>query len=78
MCRDLFFDDVLQCDEQLFVWWCHGIDGSADSRASTFSLPESSLRLGFFQTSSVLVRLVDEVPEDFIELLQAFLHDHVR
>ena len=77
-CRDLFFDDVLQRDEQLFVWWCHRIDSSADSRALTFSLPESSLRLGFFQTSSVLVRLVDEVPEDFIELLQAFLHDHVR
>ena len=30
--------------------WCHGIESSANSRASTFSLPESFLRLGFSQT----------------------------
>ena len=56
MCRDLV-DDVLQRDEQLFVW----LRGATESIILFFDS-------NYPKPSVVLVRLVDEVPEDFIEL----------
>ena len=74
MCRDLVYDDVLQRDEQFFVW----------QRGATESIVQQTLGhqrchcqniLVFFDVpklSFILVRLVDEVPEDVIELLHVF------
>ena len=62
----LSHDDVLQRDEQFsrMAMWCHRTDSSAG-----IFLPEvfSSSRM-FPKPSFLLVRLVDEVPEDVTEL----------
>ena len=74
MCRDLVYDDVLQRDEQFFVWQC----------GATESIVQLTLKHQLFHSKSlffvsdfpkpwfVLVRLVDEVLEDVIKLLHVF------
>ena len=52
--------------------WCHGIDSSVNSQESIFHCQNLPFISNFPKPSFVLVRLVDEVPEDVIELLHIF------
>ena len=52
--------------------WCHEIDSSANSQASIFHCQNLLFISSFPKPSFVLVRLVDEVPEDVIKLLHVF------
>ena len=52
--------------------WCHGIDDSANSRASIFFTASIFSSRISPKLPSFFVRLVDEVPEDVIELLHVF------
>ena len=74
MCRDLVQDDVLQRDEQFFVWLCGATESIVQQTLGHQPFHCQSLLVvsDFPKPSFVLVRLVDEVPEDVIELLHVF------
>ena len=72
MCRDLVHDDVLQRNKQFFVWQCGATEPIVQQTLKGINLCHCQSRLfvsDFPKPSFVLVRLVDEVPEDVIEML---------
>ena len=74
MCRDLVCDDVLQRDEQFFVWQCGATESTVQQTLGRQPLDLHSLLFvsDFPEPSFVLVRLVDDVPQDVIGLLHVF------
>ena len=70
MCHDLVFDDVLQRDEQFFVWQFAATESIVQQTLGHQPFHYQSLLFisNLPKPSFVLVRLVDEVPEDVIEV----------
>ena len=74
MCRDLVYDDVLQRDESFFIWH-YGAKESIVQQTLTHQSLYCQVLLVVSKipkAAFVFVRLVDDVPEDVIELLHAF------
>ena len=71
MCRDLVYADVLQRDEQFFVWHCGATESIVQQTLGHQPFHCQSLFFvsDFRKPSFILVRLVDEVPENVVELL---------
>ena len=74
MSRDLVYDDVLQRDESFFIWHCGAKESTVQQtpRHQFFYCQGPLVVWNIPKPSFVLVRLVDDAPEDVIELPHTF------